>query len=348
MTAESAPFAPLGICVNPMSGRDVRRLAARASNMTHEAKRDIVARVAAGADAMGVTDIFVTAEPFRIASLALGHMDLRARVHVLEVPISNSAADTRVAVEAFVNAGCRTLVAIGGDGTNRAIVRALHAAGRCADVHLIPLSTGTNNVFPLLAEPTIAGMVAALQALGRLNRAPLGKRCKVLHVRDVAARNQDLALVDAVLLSNDFVGNLLPFAAEKIRRLLLSRAEPNAVGMSPIGGMLDVVDAADDCGLLVEMGSGPAARHFSAPLAPGAFQSVSVRSVNRIALDTPVVFRGPGVLALDGDRELKLSPQGASITVRRDGPWVLDVDATMRWAVGQGIMAPSSVGPPIA
>ena len=44
--------AKVGLCVNPMSGRDVRRLAARASNMTHEAKRDIVARVAAGADAV--------------------------------------------------------------------------------------------------------------------------------------------------------------------------------------------------------------------------------------------------------------------------------------------------------
>ena len=48
----------LALCVNPMSGRDVRRLAARAANMTHEAKRDIVARVAAGADAVGVTDIY--------------------------------------------------------------------------------------------------------------------------------------------------------------------------------------------------------------------------------------------------------------------------------------------------
>ena len=45
--------------VNPMSGRDVRRLAARATNMTHEAKRDLVALAAAGADAAGVTDIYV-------------------------------------------------------------------------------------------------------------------------------------------------------------------------------------------------------------------------------------------------------------------------------------------------
>ena len=36
----------IAILANPMSGRDVRRLAARASNTTHEGKRDIVARVA--------------------------------------------------------------------------------------------------------------------------------------------------------------------------------------------------------------------------------------------------------------------------------------------------------------
>ena len=342
------PFVPLAICVNPMSGRDVRRLAARASNMTHEAKRDIVARVAAGADAMGVTDIFVTQEPFRIASTALQHMGLRARIHVLELPIRNTAADTRAAVEAFLDARCQTLVSIGGDGTNRAIVGTLHEAGRCADCHLIPLSTGTNNVFPVLAEPTVAGMAAGLQASGCLASTEVRQRCKVLHVRDLATNRRDVGLIDVVLLKDDFVGNLLPFAAEKIQRLLLSRAEPNAVGMSPIGGLVDVVDAAADCGLLVEMGANPAAAGFAAPLAPGAFQTVSVRDTTRIPLDTDVIFHGPGVLALDGDRELKIARRGASVAVRRDGPWILDIDTAMRWAVAQGIMAPSSPEPPSA
>ena len=155
----SRPFAPVGILVNPMSGRDVRRLAARATNMTHEAKRDLVARVAAGADACGASDIFVAREPFRIASAALEHLDLRARHHVLTPPIRNTAEDTETAVAAFLDAGCQTIVSLGGDGTNRAIVRAL--GSRAATVRLIPLSTGTNNVFPVLAEPTIAGMVAA-------------------------------------------------------------------------------------------------------------------------------------------------------------------------------------------
>ena len=71
MSAEAMANGKLALCVNPMSGRDVRRLAARATNMTHEAKRDIVARVAAGADAVGVKDIYIAREPFRIAEGAL-------------------------------------------------------------------------------------------------------------------------------------------------------------------------------------------------------------------------------------------------------------------------------------
>ena len=52
----------IAIVVNPMSGRDVRRVAARASSMTHEHKRDMVARVAAGADSAGVEEIYVVKE----------------------------------------------------------------------------------------------------------------------------------------------------------------------------------------------------------------------------------------------------------------------------------------------
>lgn len=337
------PRVPIAICVNPMSGRDVRRLAAQATNMTHEAKRDIVARVAAGAHAMGATDIFVTKEPFRIASLALQHLGLDVRVHVLDPPIANTAADTETAVRAYLDAGATTLVSLGGDGTNRAIARALQHAGQAAaDVNLIPLSTGTNNVFPVLAEPTIAGMVAGLVAAGRLDGAALGHRTKLLHVsgNDAdGARVSDVGLIDAVLLKRDFVGNLLPFDAGRINRILLTRAEPNAVGTSPIGGLLDVVEASDDEGLLVEMGPGS---EFLVPLSPGAFQRVSVRSLTRVPLDMPVPFHGPGVLALDGDRDHKLAADGGlTVCIRRDGPKVVDLDAAMRWVVGQGIIAPS-------
>jgi hypothetical protein len=331
----------VALCVNPMSGRDVRRLAARAGNMTHEAKRDIVARVAAGAAACGATDIYVTREPYRIAAAALEHMDLPARVHVLEPRIRNSAEDTEAAVGAFLDAGCATIVSLGGDGTNRALVRALGA--RAETVQLVPLSTGTNNVFPVLTEPTIAGMAAALDASGRLDDAPVKQRAKVIHIGGTGRYGlpvSDIGLIDAVLLLDDHVGNLLPFDADRVDRMLLTRAEPTAIGMSPIGGLLHPVYASDDHGLRVQMGPG---RQFQAPLSPGLFRQVSVAEVAPVRLGETVVFPGEGVLALDGDRDHKIPPGGElTAVIRRDGPWVIDVEAAMRWAVAHGIMAPPS------
>ncbi len=305
----------LGLAVNPMSGRDVRRLAARATNMTHEAKRDIVARVAAGADAMGVTDIYITKEPFQISSMALEHMGLNARVHVVEHPLANDASDTERSMAMFREAGCNTFVSLGGDGTNRAIVRA------CPDIDLMPLSTGTNNVFPVLIEPTVAGMVAGLNACGRLPQAAehgLKQRVKVLHVK--TPRAEDVGLIDAVLLRNDHVGNLLPFDAERIAQLLLTRAEPDAIGMSPIGGLIHPVFAQDDHGLLVTTAA--EGSPVTAPLSPGLFRQVLVDKVTPMAFDVAVPFRGPGVIALDGDRDHWLKEgETATVTIRRDGPW---------------------------
>ena len=323
----------LGLVVNPMSGRDVRRLAARASNMTHEAKRDIVARVAAGADAQGITDIYITKEPFQIASMALSHMGLKANVHVVEHPLTNSAADTVLTVEAFCAAGCETFVSLGGDGTNRAIVNA------APDIDLIPLSTGTNNVFPVLIEPTVAGIVAGLNATGKLTEPSLKARVKVLHIAGEGV--DDVGLIDAVLLRDDHVGNLLPFDAEKIESLVLTRAEPDAIGMSPIGGYIKPVYAQDDHGLVVEVSqAGDGSQLVTAPLSPGLFRQLNVRRCESLSFDQTVVFSGPGVLALDGDREIKIAPeQSLDVCIRRDGPYVIDVLAAMRWAVSQGIMA---------
>ena len=348
----------IAICVNPMSGRDVRRLAARATNMTHEAKRDIVARLASGADAMGATDIYVSREPFRIASAALENMALNAAVHVLDQATTNSAADTETAIHGYLNAGCKVIVSLGGDGTNRAIVRALLSAAEnpklaeiAAEVNLLPLSTGTNNVFPVLVEPTIAGMVAALQARGCLAGSPARLRAKVLHVSgkrlsEKTHATPDVGLIDAVLLRRDHVGNLLPYDPSRVDRLLLTRAEPTAIGMSPIGGLIEAVSEADDYGMLVELGDSPSSIRFSAPLSPGLFREVSVKSVTRIPFGVAVPFRGPGVLALDGDRDHKLGPEhGLSVEIRRDGPWVIDIEAAMRWAVAQGMIAPSFIQP---
>ena len=113
--------------------------------------------------------------------------------------------------------------------------------------------------------------------------------------------------------------------------------------MSPIGGMVDPVYESDDEGLLVELAGTDEARDadrsFIAPLSPGLFRRVTVRSTTRIPFGVAVPMRGPGVLALDGDRDHKLLENHAlSVEIRRDGPWIIDLAAAMRWAVAQGMI----------
>ena len=323
----------IGILVNPMAGRDVRRVAARASTVTFEAKRDAVARIAAGADATGVDAIHVVEDPFRLATVALQWMPLKAQVHVLDAQVSHGAADTEAAIAGFAERGVDTIVSLGGDGTHRDIAR------QQRDLTLVALSTGTNNVFPALAEPTVAGMVATLAAK-RLLPPALMPRCKLLHVA-LADGQRDLAVVDAAFLADDFIGNMRPFDATKLRQLLLTRAEPDAIGTSPIGGYLDVVEDADDCGLLVRMApQREPSQALNVPLSPGFFGQVSVVAAERLPFDVPAIFQGRGVLALDGDRKHRLDDEHpARVTVRRDGPRVLNIAAVMRYAAREGLLA---------
>ena len=58
---------PLGLVVNPLSGRDVRRLLGRAGHDTPDAKRNQLERAAIGAAMAGVERILWTPDVFRIS-----------------------------------------------------------------------------------------------------------------------------------------------------------------------------------------------------------------------------------------------------------------------------------------
>lgn len=318
----------VAIIANPMSGRDVRRLAARATAVTHEAKAAQVARIATGLDAMGVDEIMVMQEPARISTGALQWMPLRARVRALQTgPVTNSAVDTAAAVRAARDEGCDVIVALGGDGTHRVI------AQTWPDAVLIPLSTGTNNVFPVAVEATSAGVAAGLVASGAIEASQVGARCKLVHVR--ASGWTDSGVIDAVLLRRDSTGNMLPFDPERLAALVLTRAEPWAVGMSPIGGYLDPVGFDDECGLALRCGNG---RALHVPLSPGLFGTVRVSLCERLAFGTDFSFEGPGVVAFDGDRlHTLVQGESAQVTVRRDGPLVIDVGRCIGLAAQSGV-----------
>jgi hypothetical protein len=241
--------------------------------------------------------------------------------------VTNSAADTAAAVRAARDEGCDVIVALGGDGTHRVI------AQTWPDAVLIPLSTGTNNVFPVSVEATSAGVAAGLVASGAIKASQVGARCKLVHVR--TDDWTDSGVIDAVLLRRDSTGNMLPFDPERLAALVLTRAEPWAVGMSPIGGYLDPVGFDDECGLALRCGSG---RALHVPLSPGLFGTVRVSLCERLSFGTDFSFEGPGVVAFDGDRlHTLVQGESAQVTVRRDGPLVIDVGRCIGLAAQSGV-----------
>jgi len=79
-------------------------------------------------------------------------------------------------------------------------------------------------------------------------------------------------------------------------------------------------------------------------VSPGLFRDVSAAHADVVPFDTPVLFQGTGVLALDGDRDYKLgTARGAHVTLRRDGPRVVDVRAAMRFAARAGLLASTAL-----
>ncbi len=329
-----APGA-LGIIVNPHSGRDARRLFARAGTSTVDDKRNQVTRIVVGAAAAGCGRVLLSRDAFRIASAATDALDLPIRIELLDLPTTGHARDSECAAEAMRAAGCGAIVTLGGDGTSRTVVRAWR------DVVLLPLSTGTNNVFPFQVEATIAGAAAGLVAAGRLTREAAAERAKIVLVRCDDGR-ESLALIDAGLLIEDHPGSLLQVDPAKLARILLTRAEPASVGLSPIGGLLMPCLAEDDFGVCVRTRTGAdrarGGRVLRAPISPGLYEEVAIEGVERVALGEPLIWSGPGLLAFDGDREIVLEAgRSAQLRVVREGPWVIDPWRALRAAAEGGL-----------
>jgi len=325
---------PVGVIANPMSGKDVRRLLARASRVTPESKRDQVSRAVVGAVACGASHLLLLKEPMRISQLAVEGMRLDAELEMLDIGARLDAGDTQRAALAMKERGCGAVIVLGGDGTNRAITQVW------PDAPLISLSTGTNNVFPILVEATIAGAAAGLVASGGVALEEVATRAKLVHLESRSGA-RTLAVIDAVRLEGDHVGNMTPVDPSMIREVVLARAEAGSVGMSPIGGLIEPCGMDDDFGVVVRCVPHDAGgRTLRVPVSPGLFRTVHFEELRRVELGEWVEVPGPGVLAFDGDREITLGEgERMRACVRRDGPFMIDPGRAMRLAAERGLLS---------
>jgi hypothetical protein len=314
-----------------MAGRDVRRLLGRALQQTPDMKRNQIQRAVVGAVAAGAQRVLLMRDVFRAAESAIEGLRLHAEVALLDGPMETNAGDTQYAARALRDAGCGALIVLGGDGTNRQVTLAW------PDAPLIPLSTGTNNVFPEMLEATSAGAAAGLVAAGAVHADEVSQRCKIVEV-EYSDAETDLALIDVAVLEGDHIGSLLAFDPIQLRDLILTRAEPAAVGMSPIGGLLQPVGRDDPGGLAVrctapDAGGSP----LLVPISPGVYRTAYVAEATLLTEGVWTSISGPGVVANDGDRTRTLAAgEIARARVVRRGPRVIDVGRTMALAAERG------------
>ena len=320
-------MSTIGVIVNPLAGKDVRRLVSAASHTSDTTKIGIVRRVIAAAAETGADRILIAADPHRLAERAADGLD--APVQLVAQDITGTRADTVDAARRFHAEGAGAIVALGGDGTCRDV-----AIG-WPDAPLIAISTGTNNVYPTSIDGTSAGTAAALVARGIVDRADVGRRTKRVVIRCVDGSTgtsfEDLALVEVALISGDFVGARAVHDPLSIRAVVAAVATPASTGLSSIAGRVRPCGRWDDGGVLVRLGAG--GRRVRVPLAPGSFTTVEVAEV--LALDTGTVatMQGPGVLAFDGERDRRIGPDATVYaTVERTGPLLIDVEAVLMQA----------------
>lgn len=329
-------IGPIGIVANPASGKDVRRLVARASVFDNQEKQAIVGRAVIGAVAAGATEFVYLNDRHGIVANALAeHPHVNARA-ILEGD-TMTALDTISAARAMQEAGCSVVMTLGGDGTNRAFTLGW------PDAPLIPISTGTNNVFPNMGEATVAGAAAGIIASGLVSVAEVSRAHKLIEV-SIDGQRDDLALIDAVLTRERFVGARALLSPDQLAAILLTRADPASVGMAAVGGLIQPVKHSSNKALLIKLCGGNEAqikqktKHtIKAPIAPGLYTDLHIEDIDVIGLDKPVVWHGPGVLAFDGERERTLLPdQYATLKVTRNGPKVIRISKVMRKAAAKG------------
>ena len=338
-------MASVGIIANPAASKDIRRLVAQGRVVPDWEKVNIVKRVLLGLEAVGIDKVWAMADSSHLVQRARDDPSLSLDLELLDMPTFFGEGDSVRAAGLMEDVGVDCLVTLGGDGTNRAVAR-----GTCA-VPLVPISTGTNNVFPTMVEGTQAGLVAGLIALGGLPVEKVTLVSKTLEVY-VNGEFRDMALVDVALSRERFVATRAIWDMNRVYEAFLTRAEPLSIGLSSVGARLRPLTLAEDLGLNYQVDSSldptseePATEphsgklHVLAPIAPGVVPRVSIAGWRIMGLGERIpVERRWCTVALDGERAFGITPEEQlEIVLERNGPPVVQIDAALRLASELGV-----------
>ncbi len=347
-----AYLGKVGIIANPAASKDIRRLVAQGRVIPDWEKVNIVRRVLIGLQSVGIERVVAMPDGSHLCERARDDSHLTLDLSLLEMPTYYTEGDTVRAAAQMAGEGVNCLVTLGGDGTNRAV-----ACGSTA-IPIVPISTGTNNVFPQMVEGTLAGLVAGLIADGSLQAEWVSTISKTLAVY-VDGEYRDMSLVDVALSRERYVATRAIWDLSTLYEVFLTRAEPAAIGLSSVGARLQRLSLNDAGGLryVLEnagepgreeratsypMGSGDSGQERTrvlAPIAPGIVTEVAIARWERLAEGERVALEPRHCsVALDGERAFTVNPrQTVEISVQRNGPPVVQVERALQVAAELGL-----------
>lgn len=328
----------VGIIANPASGKDIRRLVAHATVFDNNEKVNLIRRILLGLQSVDVRQVLFMPDYFGFYQRALdgltGQFGLTMETGLLDMKINANQDDSRRAAKIMAASGVKCIITLGGDGTNRVV-----AAG-AGDVPLLPISTGTNNVFPVMVEGTVAGLAAGLLASGAVEPHNVLLQTKKLIIY-LNGQPVDTALVDAVVLSEQFIGSRAVWDTGKIRQIVATRGETVNIGIASVVGCLQHIGITEPRGMHVIIGKPgeEVLTYVRATLGPGLIKRIPVEEYRILSLAQKVPVREtPCVIAVDGEREIQVhAGDKAEIQISGKGPLVADISLIMAEAAQKGI-----------
>jgi predicted polyphosphate/ATP-dependent NAD kinase len=315
-------------------------LVARGGVFTLAEKCGIVTRLIYALGVTGVNTVLMIPDRGGIAervrrAVAGGIPDNQAPELVfLDMQVEDGPADTVRGAAQMAAAGAKAILVLGGDGTQRLV------AGACGEVPIVPLSTGTNNVFPESREATIAGLATGLVAAGKIPAAEVIVRNKILRL-ELDGVHKDLAVVDISVSENRWVGSKALWRPEDLDQIFVAFAEPDAIGLSSVAGLIRPVSRRAPHGLRIDLAPPERAKFtLLCPIAPGLILPVGIEHVQEIQPGEIHHLRlAQGTIALDGERELEYG-SGRHVTVQLDGqgPYTIDIEKVMDRAAQEKLL----------
>ncbi|MFH5801215.1 NAD(+)/NADH kinase [Haladaptatus sp. CMAA 1911] len=324
----------VGLIVNPVAGRDIRRLTGGASVSSNYAKRRTATCVLEGLTMADDAEVLVMPDNAGLADRIVDGAPEDLTVGLLDMTVTASGEDARNAAERF-SEEADAVVVLGGDGTNRDVA---HGIG---DVPVVSISTGTNNVIPMAVDGTVAGIATGLIASGAVPADETTIRHGTVEavVDDGSEERRIRGLATLGVMDQQFVGTRAILDPEDVVGGVVSRASPSEIGLSGIAGGLTVRRPDDPGGIGFRLGTtSEPQQEVHAATVPGVLSRIPVEEYRTLddgeAFEFDVVT---GVISADGERELEVRDASVRLRPVADGPRLVDIDAVIERGAKEGL-----------